>query len=103
ETEGLLDRMVVRDARLTGLLLVVDEPDLGFRLVVLRKPGALFLPAGDIQRPANFHFVLSAVVDESARRRTINPSSRAARLRAPRAITLVPEQACPPLVGGRRA
>src|SRR5882762_8116316 len=62
--------MVVRNARLTGMFLVVDEPNLGLRLVMLREPGAPFLPAGYIQRLAYFHFVVSAAVEDNDRRRT---------------------------------
>ena len=71
EAQGLLDRMVVRNARPTGVFLVVDEPNLGLRLVMLREPGAPFLPAGYIQRLAYFHFVLSAAVEDNDHRRTV--------------------------------
>src|SRR5213592_4036459 len=36
--QRLLHRVVVRDARLAAVLLVIDQPDLGRRLVVAREP-----------------------------------------------------------------
>src|SRR5262249_26978231 len=77
EAQGLLDRMVIRNARPTGLFLVVDEPNLGLRLVMLREPGAPFLPVGYIQRLAYFHFVLAVAVEDNHRRRTSQISCRA--------------------------
>ena len=53
------------------MFLVVDEPNLGLRLVMLREPGAPFLPPGYVQRLAYFHFVLSAAVEDNDRRRTV--------------------------------
>src|SRR5882724_10709761 len=38
------------------MFLVVDEPKLGLRLVMLREPGAPFLPAGYIQASCVFPF-----------------------------------------------
>src|SRR5262249_15831289 len=78
EAQGLLDRMVVRNARLTGMFLVVDEPNLGLRLVVLREPGAPFLRAGYVQRLAYFHFVLAATVADNDRRRTTSSPAETA-------------------------
>src|SRR5207248_5695414 len=72
EAEGLLDRVVVRDARPAGVLLVVDEPDLGLGPVVLREPGAPLLAGGDVQRLAYFHVAPSAAVEDTDRRRTTN-------------------------------
>src|SRR5262249_62071682 len=68
--------MVVRNARLAGMFLVVDEPNFGLRLVMLREPGAPFLAAGYIQRRAYFHFVLSAAVEDNDRRRVVRLSRR---------------------------
>src|SRR5262249_48729527 len=64
EAQGLLHRMVVGNAELSGMFLVVDEPDFGLRLVMLGEPGAPFLPAGHIECLAHFHFVLSAAVED---------------------------------------
>src|SRR5207302_10169083 len=36
--QRLLHRVVVRDARLAAVLLVIDQPDLGRRLMVARQP-----------------------------------------------------------------
>ena len=69
--------MVVGNARLTGVFLVVDEPNLGLSLVMLRQPGAPLLAAGDIQRLAYFHFVRSAEVEDNERRRAIPLTGRA--------------------------
>jgi hypothetical protein len=68
EAQGLLNRLVVRNARPTGMFLVIDEPNLGLGFVMLREPGAPFLAAGYIQRLAYFHFVLSAAVADNDRR-----------------------------------
>src|SRR5438270_12343900 len=49
EAQRLLDRVVVRDPGLAGVLLVEDEPDLGLGLAMGREPSAPFFPSRDIQ------------------------------------------------------
>src|SRR5262249_53480634 len=49
EAQGLLDGIVIWDARLPAVLLVVDDPDLGLRLTVLLEPGAPLVAVGDME------------------------------------------------------
>ncbi len=56
ETQRLLDRVVVLDARLARLLFVIDQPDVFFGPVMLAQPRPPFLGVCDVECFCNFHF-----------------------------------------------
>ena len=62
ETQGLLDRVVVGDARDPRVLLVIDQPDARAGGVVLGQPVAPVLPVAEVDFRQLFHRPLPYVI-----------------------------------------
>ena len=82
EAERFVDRVVVRNSRLAGLLAVVHEPDLASGLVVLAQPRP---PVGDAVDVQSARDLRHAIMNHTVVARASSTSDAIARPRRPTA------------------
>src|SRR5947208_290460 len=82
EAERFVDRVVVRNSRLAGLLAVVHEPDLASGLVVLAQPRP---PVGDPVDVQSARDLRHAIMNHTVVARASSTSDAIARPRRPTA------------------